>query len=178
MINDPPPPPADDGESLCVGCGLCCDGSVFDYAPLTPEEMVTTPPLMPEGKFLDGESRGFCLPCTRWQGCCTMFNHRPRVCGSYECMTLVAVDKGELSLDQGRTRMAEVRAARDAVLAATGCATLAEAARSLRKKGVSDDDGAGQVPLECFELLVFHRLLDLYVRYPDQRKTRGMTAAQ
>lgn len=106
--------------SLCVGCGLCCDGTVLGHlavsdlsdlgAPLTALGVelvvVADPPV-------------FTLPCPAVvDGVCTVYDrHRPRACALYECDLLVDVTTGVVGRDRAAAIVAATIAVRDRVAA-------------------------------------------------------------
>jgi hypothetical protein len=111
-------------DSLCAGCGMCCDGTLHAKADLDRGESAS---LASAGLELVDDGRAFLLPCPHSKnGCCSVFPNRPAaVCSSYECKLLKAAKTGELSLESAREKvttakrmLAEVgRSQPDAVLA-------------------------------------------------------------
>jgi uncharacterized protein len=73
---------------LCSSCGLCCDGSLFGRADLTPDEVA--PARRNRLLVLDG-AKGFEQPCAalipvetgRRQ--CSIYAERPLSCRTFEC---------------------------------------------------------------------------------------------
>ena len=97
----PKPPPGQRGmtlgSALCTQCGLCCTGTVHDYASLAPEEADFARGLGLE--LVQGDRSGFALPCPRLQGCsCTIYESRPRVCSRYKCQLLMDLEGGATDL--------------------------------------------------------------------------------
>jgi uncharacterized protein len=95
-------------DSLCAGCGMCCDGTLHAKADLEPGE---APSLASSGLELVDEGRAFLLPCPYSKnGCCSVFPARPAsVCSSYECKLLKAVKTEELSLESAREKVATAK---------------------------------------------------------------------
>ena len=95
--------PADlEAESaLCLQCGLCCDGTLFDTGTL---EVGEDAPL-PEGQIIVVErtdkrpsKREFRLPCARIDGtACTIYPERPVACRTFTCKLLKHFRAGETS---------------------------------------------------------------------------------
>ena len=89
-------------QSLCLACGLCCDGTLFDWARLHPADddaslsAANIVPIMEKGQ------RRFTLPCQHHQNrCCVIYaGWRPKICGAYECKLLKQVGHGTLSQEQ------------------------------------------------------------------------------
>jgi Fe-S-cluster containining protein len=81
---------------LCRSCGLCCNGTIFDYVPVTDEEserLVRRLPMQPD----DGErGRHFELGCPALgKRGCGVYADRPISCSSFRCKLLRKVESGE-----------------------------------------------------------------------------------
>jgi hypothetical protein len=92
---------ARNGSDLCLQCGMCCDGTLFLHAPITPGEqrLVRMRRLAPDSdKVLDT----FDLPCPAFlDGCCSLYRvERPHVCGAYRCRPLMEYEDGDTSLEE------------------------------------------------------------------------------
>jgi hypothetical protein len=87
-------------QSLCLACGICCEGAIFRGVPLSPEDEIS--PLTAAGINIvpDGERNVFMLPCAAHKNHeCTVYAHRPRVCQQYRCELLKRFTRGEISQD-------------------------------------------------------------------------------
>ncbi|GGD90392.1 hypothetical protein GCM10011515_07490 [Tsuneonella deserti] len=100
------------GSDLCVSCGICCEGSLFDQGPIFPHEE-------PEAGELgftivqrnDGE-RFFLLPCGNLCGSvCQIYEKRLTTCRTYKCPTLEAVEAREIDRTEADRRVAAAKAA-------------------------------------------------------------------
>src|SRR4051812_13416165 len=102
------------GTSICVGCGLCCDGSIFGFVPLHAEDDEAT--LRERGLTIvdrDGE-RGFVQRCVAsCDGACTVYEDRPSVCRSYRCKLLKAHEAGSVSTADARRHIDVTKALPD-----------------------------------------------------------------
>lgn len=102
---------ASPSTSLCLSCGLCCDGTLFDHAPVTAEEAER---LRGTRVILgtDSEKKPVLRqPCGALNGkCCTVYDSRPKTCRSFRCLVLRAVEDGSLSLDEGKARIESLKA--------------------------------------------------------------------
>lgn len=89
-------------QSLCVRCGLCCDGTIFQRARLAPEDDRTLLAAIGILPVSTAQGEGFRLPCHHHrQRICTIYaSWRPQVCHSFRCSVLRRLDSGELSLDE------------------------------------------------------------------------------
>jgi len=97
-------------SDLCLACGLCCDGSLFERARLHPgeEELALSLSLT----VLDAGSNnpGFRLPCPLFSDCCTIYNQqRPKICNAFRCKQLLRQDRGQ-PLHEGLAKISRARA--------------------------------------------------------------------
>lgn len=85
-------------DNICIRCGMCCDGTLFQYANIDDDETLTTQYSFDVGTNSAGEKRFF-LPCGYLQNkCCSIYQSRPyKVCDHYKCTTLRHYEKGEVS---------------------------------------------------------------------------------
>ncbi|HSO00178.1 MAG TPA: YkgJ family cysteine cluster protein [Candidatus Nanopelagicales bacterium] len=99
------------GSDVCVACGLCCTGLLFDLAPLEEPELALAGKLrlpLVRTPMYDA----FRLPCPRQEGAvCGVYATRPKVCGSYECGLLQRYVAGEVPLDEALARVTRIREA-------------------------------------------------------------------
>ena len=86
-----------DAEVPCGGCTACCTSSQF--VPIGPDETDTLAripagllfpaPRLPEGHVVLGyDERGHCPMLI--DGCCSIYEHRPRTCRTYDCRIFAA----------------------------------------------------------------------------------------
>ena len=76
-------------QSICITCGFCCDGTLFNRATLQPGEQGTLPQKMEESYFRDGEKEFFRLPCQYFDGKCTIYDQKKaHICSSFRCELL------------------------------------------------------------------------------------------
>ena len=120
--------------SICVGCGLCCDGTVLTHLAVSDQSDVGAP-LAALGVELHvaADPPVFALPCPAVEhGACTVFElHRPRACSHFECDLSRAVAAGDLDPQQARATIAETIELRDRV--AAGAAEPDELRRRVRR---------------------------------------------
>lgn len=98
------PQVTDPAQSLCVRCGLCCDGTIFDHARLVPAD---DPARLEDGGFIVSPTKtgtGFALPCHHHQDrICTLYQQwRPTICHTFRCRLLRRFDAGEISLEEAQ----------------------------------------------------------------------------
>jgi Fe-S-cluster containining protein len=106
---------ADDAlSSLCVECGLCCDGSLFRFLPVEAESLAACAALgLPVVRQSGRDAMP--LPCLKLQGrCCTVYEGRPAGCRAFGCHVLHRLAIGALSAHEAQdvVREAQRRIAR------------------------------------------------------------------
>lgn len=78
-------------SSLCLECGLCCDGSIFSHVELSLSDCDRL------GVDHSNSSRLY-FPCQHLDGKrCSIYPSRPKICASYRCKTLTALENGDIS---------------------------------------------------------------------------------
>src|SRR6185312_15694768 len=92
-----------DTNSLCLECGLCCNGVIFADVQLRPEDDASR--LRALGLAFVQKSRArvekFKQPCTAFGGCkCNIYSERPTYCREFECLLLKGVKAGEVKIDE------------------------------------------------------------------------------
>jgi hypothetical protein len=122
--------------SLCLSCGLCCDGTMFREVPVTPEEART---LGARARF-DRTRTRMRQPCRALEACrCQVYDERPAKCRAFSCLVLQALERGEVSAAEAHEAIADVLARRARVAALLGLAQVpglaAERARALVSSG-------------------------------------------
>jgi len=86
-----------DSSSICLSCGLCCDGTVIGFVKLDREELPAIRELM---DIEDENGHGFFLqPCSKYCDGCTIYSKRPKQCASFRCGLLKSVEQKELDFD-------------------------------------------------------------------------------
>ncbi len=111
-------PVSDEAPSICIGCGLCCDGSLFGHLAVSDETDLGWP-LRSLGVtiIVEADPPVFALPCPAvHEGRCTVFHqHRPRACEQFACDLLVAERAGHVARSEALATIAATVALRDAV---------------------------------------------------------------
>ena len=83
-----------DQSSLCLACGICCDGTLFSNVKLKPHDEIA--PLQAAGIVLDSDAKNFQQPCAAHKNCaCTVYSNRPQTCQSYQCELLKRFGSGD-----------------------------------------------------------------------------------
>ena len=84
--------------TLCLACGLCCNGTLHAHTALLPAETADVRALGLEVAEIGGRPT-FCQPCARFQADrCTIYDRRPQVCRHYACALLQRLQAGKIAL--------------------------------------------------------------------------------
>lgn len=165
---------------LCLACGMCCDGTVYNVASLDADEVAQAKasgfrPLNPEP-----DTHAFFFPCSHLDGkACTVYGQwRPKVCGTYFCSLQVKVAKGEVAEAHALATIAATLAARDQARSAMRSGeTLAQARDRFEttvRAGQSLDPQDGKALVQIF---VLEKLLDRHFRKASEERLRGTAQA-
>lgn len=120
-------------SDLCLSCGLCCSGLLHLHALLEREEVASARAL---GLEVAGEGKPvFSLPCTRFNGRCTIYEDRPHSCRTFRCALLQRLDSGDTSFQSATSVVSEARRLIDQARAAVHPGRLVtEFRRQLREE--------------------------------------------
>ncbi len=107
--------------ALCTECGLCCDGSLLaevELAGSTEADRLEALGFETEEGDDDGRDAWFLpLPCAALCGSrCSVYEHRPRTCRTFECRLLKDVAAGVVPLGEALETVAGARTERDEIL--------------------------------------------------------------
>ena len=95
-------------STLCLHCGLCCDGTLFRFLSITQPERER---LVQLGIGV-GQRRGkdvMWLPCGKLDGKrCTVYEQRPGGCARFVCALARRYSAKELSLEEAMARVDEM----------------------------------------------------------------------
>ena len=104
--------------SLCLDCGLCCDGTMFEVAEIAPEEAARL-----EGKVrLSADRTKLLQGCSALQpDCkCGVYTERPQTCRRYKCFVLASLEEGKFTRAEADEAIREVLGRREKVAALVG----------------------------------------------------------
>lgn len=106
-----------DESSICVGCALCCDGTLFAHVDLQRDEHPDTRRALGVALRGNGSDSMLMQPCScSVEGRCTIYEDRPLTCRAYQCSLLRRLEAGETTSAEARAVIQRTRARRDAVL--------------------------------------------------------------
>ena len=123
--------------SLCLACGFCCDGTLFDRVPLGEAEVAA---LQGPLQVAPGQHHGR-QPCPALEGtACRVYAGRPLTCRRFRCLLLEAHEAGEVSRAGAVEIVEATRALRQQVAALLGVPDgggVVEAARGATSPGTA-----------------------------------------
>lgn len=94
-------------ERLCLDCGLCCNGVLFDQVVLQPADQIAA--LSARGLKIK-KRQFFHQPCSALCGSlCQIYVQRPTRCRAFECRQFLQVAAGEILESDARKRIDDVR---------------------------------------------------------------------
>jgi hypothetical protein len=149
---------ADPGAEICVGCGMCCDGTLYEHAKVSPGEEARMEAAGLE-LFETGGKTVFREPCPHSTcGRCAIYETRFRICRTYECALLQRVRAGQCSVAEAQGKIAMARELLagiepDAKTAVGRKRTRARLSSELRSSG--GKDGVAQRLLDIVALDTF-----------------------
>ena len=155
-------------SDLCVKCGLCRNGALFDFGPLGDDEKDRVRDagltiIEKEGKTAFG------LPCPCLKGAfCTVYEDRPQTCRTFRCSTLKALEAEMITYSEAEARIEQgVKALADLQAQLPANATPADARRWRREAGRAE---AAKTLSASPMVMMALGLLDQYFRGTDQRQ--------
>jgi len=97
-------------SELCLSCGLCCKGLLFNRAALRSEEIKAARNVALQ-YFPSGDGKfAFRLPCLFFQeDRCLIYKNRFEACRKYRCDLLKRVANGELNSAEGMWIVAKIK---------------------------------------------------------------------
>jgi hypothetical protein len=107
---EPKPAEVANAVDLCVGCGLCCDGTLFKNGEVVAEDQYE--PLEPYvvDMFVEGEKSFFRQPCPYFDGtCCINYEGRFTVCRTFQCELLKSCRSGQTDWTQAKAVVVEAQ---------------------------------------------------------------------
>lgn len=104
-------------QSICIGCGLCCDGTIVTHLAVRDESDLGAP-LRGLGVEIiaAADPPVFALPCPAvYEGICTIHGlHRPSACSQFECSLSQGVIDQTVTPEEARLMISATFALRDA----------------------------------------------------------------
>lgn len=94
------------GNSLCISCGFCCDGTLFSHVPIRNADDLPTLEAAAFEIFLCGEQRRFNQPCVAHSSLgCEIYIGRPINCRKFRCKLLTEFFERRISLHSAQEKI-------------------------------------------------------------------------
>ena len=154
-------------QSLCLRCGLCCDGTFISGVPLKPDDEVA--PLKAVGINIvsDNDLTVLKLPCAAHKNCtCTVYANRPQVCRTYKCKLLKKFERDDISQQSALEIINKVKSLKNEMNAlAFAASTTAQSGEEiiLLMKRCQTDPGIGTTKQDYAHVLLKFGELQIYL---------------
>ncbi|MFM2152448.1 MAG: hypothetical protein RL199_883 [Pseudomonadota bacterium] len=110
-----------DVGTLCLSCGLCCDGTLFGLVRVDAAEAAHAARHRLAVVTRDDGVMRLAQPCNALDGtACRIYGDRPQTCRHYLCDLARALEEDELGLDEASSVVDETKRLRDTLAAALG----------------------------------------------------------
>jgi len=104
-------------QEICVKCGFCCDGTLFQHAVLKAGEKGKLPKKIEEQYCKEGKDEYFVLPCQYFETKCSIYDkEKADVCGTYRCQLLYDFSKAKISIEDAHAVVKKALEMRDEIL--------------------------------------------------------------
>lgn len=101
-------------DNICIGCGLCCDGTLFSCVDLLPADSAQLVSQSGLTLHLVNGKQQFHQPCSAsHEGRCTIYETRPSACREYRCALLAKHEVGDVTSVSARSIIASAKLLRD-----------------------------------------------------------------
>jgi hypothetical protein len=98
-------------QELCLACGFCCNGTLFDKATLEEEEKENLPEQIRENWFHTEKGNFFRLPCPLFNEKCTIyFGSKSQICSGFRCRLLTDMEMQRLTREDALKIIASAKA--------------------------------------------------------------------
>lgn len=144
----------------CIGCGMCCDGTIYERAKTYPAERDQ---LKRAGLSLVRADNKpyFALPCRFCQnGRCGIYAERFTTCRTFRCDLLRAYQAGELTREESLHKVSEALALRREIMKQEPGAALSNVRRELRV----ELQASRERPELLLKITALDRLLDSWFK--------------
>lgn len=97
-------------STLCRGCGLCCDGTLFSHVGLEPGELEQLRALGIPTKTLKSGTQVLPQRCGALTGRdCSIYADRPKSCAAYNCLLAEALTEGRVTLEEAQAKVVKAQ---------------------------------------------------------------------
>jgi hypothetical protein len=171
----------DQVSALCVDCGICCSGILFEKATIGVEEVdfARSIGLHAWVDHVEGGDKGrFDLPCHHLCGtaCGRYGEPRPSVCSGFFCELALRLDRDEIALEDAAGIVSQTREVHGKLAVMIG---PDQSLKSLRASAGQFDSAPAdrQQAQQMLLVAALNRLLDRYFLPPQENKSGGGESA-
>jgi hypothetical protein len=156
---------------LCLACGLCCDGTLYEDAKIREDEVRDVESI---GLTTSRNAQGhptFVFACRYLDGaCCARYEQwRPSVCSKFFCRVQQRARAGELTEEQAMEKIAAARQLVTEVKATLPAGMpIVEARHHFTRIAAKKPDLSPMEARFAVKMFVLERFLDLEFRKPDK----------
>lgn len=95
---------------LCLACGMCCDGTMFQIVRMQPDDQPEVLTVLGLRVRHRGEESWMEQPCAALKRlCCTVYDQRPVRCRKFHCQQLMKLDTFEINEGDALAMIADTR---------------------------------------------------------------------
>lgn len=99
-----------EASMLCQSCGMCCDGTLFSFSKIDPDEIEKVKSLGFNIKKTNKNSLVFAFPCHHLEDSkCTIYDDRPAKCSAYFCRLTKQVIRGDKTFEAALENVKETK---------------------------------------------------------------------
>jgi Fe-S-cluster-containing dehydrogenase component len=153
----------------CIGCGMCCDGTLYGLAKVAPGEDAR---MRDTGLDITsvGDRSYFRQPCPMHScGSCTIYQNRFEICRSFRCALLKRYHAGNVSLEEAREKVRTAKQLLESVVAQDLDAAHADGRRRMRTaladwKSVAGEQAQLKAARRVLDMVALDAFLDRWFR--------------
>jgi hypothetical protein len=155
-------------SDLCVRCGMCCDGTLFNKANVVDEADRKVADDLGLTTFELNGKLFFKLPCRHFSSCCTVYEtQRPRICSAFFCSPIRKYNRGEQTFQDASQQVGWLLEHRNKLMKVASQFPELKALdfRSLKDKLEEYGEDAEKVSMYKHLFLIFFIFLDMRDKY-------------
>lgn len=160
-------------SKLCLACGMCCDGTLYDHAKVHEGEIAQTEQAGFKVRQVDRQRAIFLFPCHNLddKSCTAYDSWRPKVCSSFFCELQKQTAAGKYTEAEAMGIIADAQSCRAQIMESLPEGSPFSAAR--QKMNAISNSNAVMAPEEArlvVRMFVLDRLLDKHFRKPEKSR--------
>lgn len=153
-------------QSLCLACGLCCDGTLFPSTILRSADEADAARAVGLNVVPYRGRNVFLQPCPAYRDCiCTVYANRPPNCREFKCELLKNLEQGDISQEAAQQIVKSALAAKDAMLRLAGAPSATHPPLwALMRTCMKDSKARAAHARVFFNFMVLQKYLDRFFR--------------